>query len=393
MKEKTILLAIICLLVSSYNFASADAYDAMSVTAQAGVPIVTTNDSTNVEETTATLNGFLVSDAGAVCQYRFQYDIDAGTPYASSTIWAGAITTGQTFNQLVSSLTKGELYYFIAQCQNVNGINSGGEKAFLTKPDGPTNFQATRDAVFIQINLEWTKGEGADKTVIVRKIGSYPADRTDGIIVYNGTTSNYGDGAVVTDNHYYYRAWSYCSEGWLHRFSDDYDEDSCVALVPATFDVRDILIIDDVLPDLEISVVVENRGGVLVDITVNWVLRRTDNANILDAGSDTFAVAPHSEVVYTINPTTDYEGSVIITFTGDGASASGMFTTIALEAGPPGGGGARPPYKPPSPVAPPEPSVPAQAISSWVILFFFIVAICFFLFLIILIKRKEKKKH
>lgn len=372
--------------------ASADAHDTFSIIVNpAGLPIVTTNNATNVEETTVTLNGLLVDDGGVACQYRFQYDIDAGEPYADSTTWMGAITTGQTFSQIVSSLTKGELYFFRAQCQNVNGINSGDEKAFLTKPDGPTGFQATRDDVLVQINLIWIKGEGADKTTIVRKIGSYPADRTDGLVVYNGTTNRYEDGAVIANNHYYYRAWSYCSEGWLHWYSDDYDEDSCVALAPATFDIRDILIIDDVLPDLEISVIVENKGGILVDITVSWVLKRTDNNDVLDMGSDTFAVSPYSEVTYTIYPTINYEGSVIITFSGDGAVASGMFTTKSPAApGPPSGAPPRPP-RPVVPVIPP--AVPAPAvIPSWMIIAIFAVAICLLVFFIILIKREEEEE-
>jgi len=317
----------------------------------AGWAVVVTNDSTNIEETSATLNGFLVQDGGVLCQYAFDYDIDSGVPYASSTVWVGAINSPQAFSQGASSLTKGELYYFRAKAKNINGISVGGEKKFLTKPDLPSDFHAVRDNFVTQIDLSWTKGNGADRTVIVRKVGSYPVNRSDGLLIYNGTGSTYFDGAVVAGTHYYYRAWSYCSEGGLFQYSDSYDEDNCIALTPPTFDIHNIIIVDNIIPTLKITVQVENMGNVLVDITVNWVLMREDTGAVLDAGSDTFAVSPHSVVTYTIQPTTAYIGLVRITFTGNGASAFEIFTTRQISKG----GGVTPAApKPP----PPLPGIP-----------------------------------
>ena len=209
----------------AYPVAS-DANDTFNVTATppSGFPTVTTNDATNVEETTVTLNGLLVDDNGSFCQYRFEYDTNSGVPYASSTSWTGAIATGETFSQAIVSLTKGELYFFRAQCRNINGIGSGGEKSFLTKPDEPSFFQAFGSAE--KIRLTWTRGNGADMTVVVRKQGIYPADRSDGTVIYNDTGGMYDDTNVSSEIYYYYRAWSYCSEGGLSRFSDNYDESS-----------------------------------------------------------------------------------------------------------------------------------------------------------------------
>ena len=342
MNIKILILAVICMFIFLPHSIIAGTSDTFGITVQAALPIPTTNASTNVEETTATLNGFLVDDAGAVCQYRFQYDIDTGLPYTTSTVWAGAINTGQTFSQGVSSLTKGELYFFRAQCQNIIGVNGGGEKTFLTKPDSPSNFQAERSLGFVQIDLTWTKGDGADRTVIVRKQDSYPLNRADGTVVFNGTANNYDDAGLTAGNHYYYRAWSYCSEGGLYQYSDNYDEDNAIALAPAQFDLRMISVLDNVAPTLVISVVVENRGDVAADITVSWVLSRVDNSVVLDMGSDTFEVLATSEKMYIVNPTTSYIGSVDITFVGDGITASKIFSTEAV----PAGGG---PGLPPSP--------------------------------------------
>ena len=320
----------------------------------AGWAVVVTNESTNIEETSAILNGFLVQDGGVLCQYAFDYDVDSGEPYASSTAWVGAVHSPQAFSQGASSLTKGELYYFRAKARNINGISVGGEKKFLTKPDLPSDFHAVRNNFFTQIDLSWTKGDGADRTVIVRKVGSYPVNRSDGLLIYNGTGSTYFDGAVVAGTHYYYRAWSYCSEGGLFQYSDSYDEDNCIALTPPTFDIHNIVIVDNIVPSLKITVQVENMGNVLVDITVNWVLTREDAGAVLDAGSDTFAVSPHSVVTYTIQPTTTYVGLVRITFTGNGASAFEIFTTIR----PVSKGGAAPP---PTPKPPQLPVIPTPA--------------------------------
>jgi len=385
---------LLLLLLSMGCNVSADSYDTMTISMiPGGIPILVTNESTLVEETTVTMNGYLIDDASHVCQYRFQYDADSGAPYAFSTAWAGAIATGTEFNQPVAALTEGELYFFRAQCRNVNGINSSNnEKRFLTKPDMPTNFQAVRDLGITQINLTWVNGAGADKSVIVRKIGAYPVDLSDGIVVYNGTTTSYEDGAVIHGTHYFYRIWSYCAEGGLHQYSDDFDGDSIIALAPATFDIRDIVVSDDIINDLGISVIVENRGGVLVDITVSWVLSRVDTGVVLDMGSDTFAVAPFSLVIYAITPSTAYVGQVLITFVGYGASASEMFTTKAST--PPGGGGA--PSLPPTP-APPAPGIPVapSAMPGWIewpVVVLFIIFVSFFFIFFILYRRKKKEE-
>ena len=65
-------------------------------------------------------------------------------------------------------------------------------------------------------NLSWTKGDGAWKTMVRRKTGGYPADRTDGVQVYFDTGTSVSDMGLTPDTLYYYRAWSYVtgSEQW-----------------------------------------------------------------------------------------------------------------------------------------------------------------------------------
>lgn|GEM_PF-2794743 len=216
-----------------YGYGRADAFDAYNCLEPTSIPTVTTNAATNVEETTATLNGVISSDGGEGCQYRFEYDTNAGAPYAYNTGWTGSKTTGQSFNQAISSLAKGTKYYFRAQAKNNAGTASGSELTFLTKPDAPTSFSAI-PASTTQINLSWSKGGGAQKTKIQRKQASYPSNKDDGIQVYFDTGSSASDLGLAEGTTYYYRAWSYAqgSEQW----SDTYAEASATtpAITPPT---------------------------------------------------------------------------------------------------------------------------------------------------------------
>ena len=197
--------------------------EASATTTSIAAPTVTTNAATSVEETTATLNGTLSNDGGEACQYRFEYDTDSGEPYANHTDWTGSKTTGQSFSEAISSLGKGTKYYFRAQAKNSAGTSSGPELSFLTKPDAPTSFTATT-ASTTQIDLSWTKGDGAQKTKIQRKEGSYPSDKDDGTQVYFDTGTSKSDTGLSPDTTYYYRAWSEVSGS--EQWSDNYAEAS-----------------------------------------------------------------------------------------------------------------------------------------------------------------------
>ncbi|GAJ19104.1 unnamed protein product, partial [marine sediment metagenome] len=80
------------------------------------VPTVTTQAVTDVQATTARLNGQISNDGGEACQYRFRYKKSGGS-YIYTT-WTGAKTTGQTFYEAINGLDKKSLYYFNAQAKN-----------------------------------------------------------------------------------------------------------------------------------------------------------------------------------------------------------------------------------------------------------------------------------
>ncbi len=193
--------------------------DVSFVPTSIAAPTVTTAAVTFVGETTATLNGIVNNDGGEACQYRFGYSPTPGGPY-TYTGWAGSKTTGQSFSQAICGLAKGTKYYFIAQAKNSAGTSSGSELSFLTKPDAPSSFVAS-DTGNSQIYLSWIKGEGAQKTKVQRKEGSYPAYKDDGTQVYFGEGTSVSDAGLNPSTTYYYRAWSYVqgSEQWSDNYA------------------------------------------------------------------------------------------------------------------------------------------------------------------------------
>jgi len=85
-----------------------------------------------------------------------------------------------------------------------------------TYPQPPQDVDYTLESSGTTANLTitWTKGQGADKTVIRKSANSFPSSPSDGILVYNGTGESYTD--VNIDQMWYYRLWSYNEESGLY---------------------------------------------------------------------------------------------------------------------------------------------------------------------------------
>ncbi|MFC1902261.1 hypothetical protein ACFLX3_04975, partial [Chloroflexota bacterium] len=187
------------------------------------LPAVITGAATLVEETTATLHGTITDDGGEACQYRFEYDTDSGAPYAFSTSWTGSKYTSESFSADITSLGEGTKYYFRAQAKNSAGTDNGSEQSFLTKPEAPVD--ATFVAVAVssaQVDLSWTKGAGANRTMVRRESGGFPADINDGFLVYFDTGTSVSDTGLLPETTYYYRAWSEVtgSQQWSDGYRD-----------------------------------------------------------------------------------------------------------------------------------------------------------------------------
>jgi hypothetical protein len=185
-------------------------------------PTTQTDAATVVEETTATLNGQSLLDGNESCQYQFFYGDTIA--YGSATVRTGSINTSDSFASGIAGLTRGKAYHFKASLNNSIGVGNGSDRTFITKPNEPTALTVTVLA-YPTININWTRGTGATNTVVVRKIGSYPANVADGTTVYNSTGVAYTDAGLAFSTDYYYRAWSWATEEGLSAYSDAYTGD------------------------------------------------------------------------------------------------------------------------------------------------------------------------
>ncbi|EMR75211.1 protein of unknown function (DUF2341), partial [Thermoplasmatales archaeon SCGC AB-540-F20] len=190
-----------------------------------GPPLVITNASQSVEETNATLYGYLLQDGGESCTVRFEYG--TSTIYGSNTT-NQTKSTGQEFNDEITSLSPGQLYHFRTYANNSLGSDTGDDVTFLTKPQPPTNLTAYKNNSNI-IYINWTAGDGGNTTYIERnQSGVTSWNRGEGIEIHNGTGMNYEDTGLPQGTTYYYQAWSYAN--WttpiLYQWSDAHDNAS-----------------------------------------------------------------------------------------------------------------------------------------------------------------------
>jgi len=243
-------------------------------------PTLDTNSATSVEETAATLDGDIDDDGGLDCDYRgFVWDTSthsdpgdtapAASDYTSYWTESGTYNEGN-FTHGVSSLTNGELYYYRACAHNSEGWAYGDEVTFLTKPEAPTSFDAS--AGDTEVTLTWTKGTGAQKTYIRGEDGSYPDDRADGYLVYNDTGVTVDDTGLTNGHTYYYRAWSYATEGGLEQYSDsygqDYDTPSAAPIAPTITNGTGASLIEDTTARLNGNLT--DDGNATTTVTVYW---------------------------------------------------------------------------------------------------------------------------
>lgn len=196
------------------------------------VPItITTNDPTNVEETSATLNGVLTNGGGETCTVRFEYGLT--TSYGTNTTNQSK-TIGQTFSANIAGLSYGTLYHYRTYANNSVNQSVGLDKTFLTKPNTPNAsfyFTATE-----QVNITWNLTSlGANNIIIIWNTTSYPVSRTDGTQIYNDS-DNFFNYALDPAYDYYLSLWSYSKSGSLQHYSDNYQTMQLTGLQISCYD-------------------------------------------------------------------------------------------------------------------------------------------------------------
>jgi len=125
-------------------------------------------------------------------------------------------STGETIDSHIDDLEPGTVYQYRIVANNSDGMTYGDNKTFLTLPEEPSLSFDSRNRT--QINLTWTKGDGANNTYVERNtIESY--ERGEGTEIYNGTGTYFNDTNLEHCIMYYYKAWSYAENGALHQWS------------------------------------------------------------------------------------------------------------------------------------------------------------------------------
>jgi len=95
------------------------------------LPIVITNDITDIDNTSASFHGFVVDDGGEeITERGFYYEMQTGIDTSKTKIIAGA-GLGE-FLKLVSGLNPGQTYYVKAYAINSEGVGYGEEIEFTT---------------------------------------------------------------------------------------------------------------------------------------------------------------------------------------------------------------------------------------------------------------------
>ena len=117
--------------------------------------------------------------------------------------WSHDSTVDLSFREYeLIPLSPGTLYHYRAVANsNISTIN-GSDFTLLTKPYEPNTFSSSSGRAR-QINLTWTKGNGANTTYIIRKNGSFPNNRSDGTLIYNNTGNSYYDIGLTPETEYY----------------------------------------------------------------------------------------------------------------------------------------------------------------------------------------------
>jgi hypothetical protein len=183
------------------------------------LPTVQTLIYEELKEDSVKIRGYLNSDGGASCTVWFEYG--KSTPLSTNTSVETNIYSGTYFNYNLSGLDPGNLYYYRAVAENVNGTKYGTTFALITKPYKPTNLQVNAYNS-TAINITWTKGTGANNTHIERNsIQSW--SRGEGELIYDGENEFYDDVGLDENKTYFYQAWS--KSIWMvsTQYSDYYE--------------------------------------------------------------------------------------------------------------------------------------------------------------------------
>ncbi|MFZ5629726.1 MAG: DUF1554 domain-containing protein [Spirochaetota bacterium] len=158
--------------------------------------------------------------AGTVTWTRSGGSADAASPHASvltaSEMFAGSHTAISLVNN--PALVQGAVYDIAFSCSDAAGNTSATASIVAVTYDAapPAGLTAFRSiAGDGRITLVWNNPVDTDLAgvKIVRKTGSYPANNTDGTVIFNAMGTSTVDTPLTNGAQYYYRAFAFDSAG------------------------------------------------------------------------------------------------------------------------------------------------------------------------------------
>ena len=209
--------------------------------------LMTSNTKYQITLRTSTDAGFniitLYTDATSATYTggNLMYSDDAGVTWVNYTtfdayfrIWGNYPTTYPngliTSNTTVSTtgvytirqtgLQPGQIYYYYGTANDTKGnMTKGNTRYSLTTPDVPVFITMTPSFTNSSLYIQWNKGLGANRTVLVDGGLSYPSDPADGTILYNGTGTSTWLHNISFNITYSLSLYSFTVWGVLSRFS------------------------------------------------------------------------------------------------------------------------------------------------------------------------------
>lgn len=172
-------------------------------------PTVTSSDATEVTGSSARVHGNITDTGGQDAHtVGFEWGFASGN-YTEDWSVVGTFEAG-AFSRVISGLPPNSEIFWRAFAENDAGTGYSAERSFWTLAMcyAPTDFTITQISP-TSINITWTMGLGADRTIIRVSDEDWPADINDGYLSYNGTgTYVVVDGLSLATTAYYFRTWS-----------------------------------------------------------------------------------------------------------------------------------------------------------------------------------------
>ena len=194
---------------------------------------VTTDAPSNVEETTATISGSIITPVNNMtCGFWYNNVTTTAAAPGTNITLSGYFDSGETFTENITGLLPGEYYYVRAWSHKIvadyNFTTDTTEQYFLTKPYAPSTFYTSLSEN--NITLTWnnaTVSVNNRSNYIRYKATGYPTSVTDGTLFFNDSTTNSTSLSWYTPStSYYFSVWTYINESGspsLYRFSDNYN--------------------------------------------------------------------------------------------------------------------------------------------------------------------------